>query len=207
MTTNLENAERAEMGWRPIETAPKDGTWFLGFHRGRCVIYRWSQRQFDKHGNGWDFTDNGLHSPTHWQPLPAAPGEARIRSCLIDKPEAGEAADDSDPLVPRLLGRAKFLRDIQGETKTALLLIEAATALSPLSAGDAGEIERLRKALEFEAADEDGRLMTLEEVADALLRAREHDQKLVGYRGDLWTVMAECLEARRAALTQEPTNE
>lgn len=59
--------------WQPIETAPKDGKWLLGFYRGKCIIYRWSQRQFDKCGNGWDFTANGLHSPTHWMPLPAPP--------------------------------------------------------------------------------------------------------------------------------------
>ena len=93
--TNLENAERAEMGgWRPIETAPKDGTEYLLITKdGRQYVGGYRLGTFGEpqlHEVAWRCSSSGRFSnPTHWQPLPAAPGESRIRSCLIDKPEAG----------------------------------------------------------------------------------------------------------------------
>lgn len=57
--------------WRPIETAPKDGTRVMlwaaeweGANSG-CMF-----------GTGWGQYDHiWKHQPTHWQPLPAAPDE------------------------------------------------------------------------------------------------------------------------------------
>ncbi len=62
-------------GWMPIETAPKDGTKFLGYF-GNVEFYRvtwWSNRQAAQHGSGWVFSQNGLAEPTHWRSLPAPP--------------------------------------------------------------------------------------------------------------------------------------
>ena len=69
-----------EGGWRPIESAPRDGTvimlsrpfWTVPF------VGRWTT---SKHGEGWhdDNVDEGpLLSPmTHWQPLPPPPTVSR----------------------------------------------------------------------------------------------------------------------------------
>lgn len=85
--------------WKPIETAPKDGTWLLGCNnRGNIAVIIWStsalrrrkypttkddydiRRQFDC-GEGWIFPfSTGEVSAfweetrvTHWQPLPEPP--------------------------------------------------------------------------------------------------------------------------------------
>lgn len=71
--------------WKPIETAPRDGTpilvarldkafgWVRGWSRwsGACGIYGWvSHGFFDVPGC------LGLAHPTHWMPLPAPPEAA-----------------------------------------------------------------------------------------------------------------------------------
>jgi hypothetical protein len=67
-----------ETGWRPIETAPKDGTsilacdarvddWFLVVAWDcEANIYPWGWRTQD----GLSYHDQSL---THWQPLPPPP--------------------------------------------------------------------------------------------------------------------------------------
>jgi len=71
--------------WKPIETAPKDGTRVLIEDRGIYIAY-WSERcafeQF-KTMPGWQIFDceDGWYSvaaeaPTHWMPLPAPPAHS-----------------------------------------------------------------------------------------------------------------------------------
>ena len=63
-----------QMGWKPIETAPKDGTSILGFqatpgdHENRmAVCWRYGKSEAPL----W-MGEGGL-MPTHWMPLPPAP--------------------------------------------------------------------------------------------------------------------------------------
>ena len=70
------------MEWRRIETAPKDGTWFLGFRdceplECQIQVWRWHDEPFNPEMTGWmnatdtcDFEDDW---PTHWMPLPGPP--------------------------------------------------------------------------------------------------------------------------------------
>lgn len=59
----LEAAPPAE-GWQPIATAPKDGSWFLGWNRDcGCFIWR----------DGPSLITGEDPQPTHWMPLPAPP--------------------------------------------------------------------------------------------------------------------------------------
>lgn len=56
--------------WRPIETAPKDGTKVVVYDEGDVWIaywYRTSPQLF-----GWWAIDHGVN-PTHWLPLPPPP--------------------------------------------------------------------------------------------------------------------------------------
>lgn len=75
-------------GWQPIETAPKDGTQILVWEAGDVSVVAWERI---KNCNGWqcfgdgrraveymsDFGTDYLEAgwPTHWMPLPPAPGE------------------------------------------------------------------------------------------------------------------------------------
>ena len=65
-------------GWQPIETAPKDGQAILVTDGMDCYCVEWDE-EFD----WWTVDDNKLgpfrlrgSAPTHWMPLPPAPGPA-----------------------------------------------------------------------------------------------------------------------------------
>ena len=81
------------MQWQPIETAPKDGTEVLLYAPGRLTYGAWTEpsdvpeikyrdgfapepewEEFAPFWSSWDggFTED--HPPTHWMPLPDAPG-------------------------------------------------------------------------------------------------------------------------------------
>lgn len=57
--------------WQPIETAPKDGSWILGWrqHATRPRLI-----QFDTDYEEWANEDGEhVYSITHWMPLPTPP--------------------------------------------------------------------------------------------------------------------------------------
>jgi hypothetical protein len=63
--------------WRPIETAPKDGSCVLVAHDDMIV----SEAAFDIQDNNWWLAQTGPHDfdpsnaiyPTHWMPMPRHP--------------------------------------------------------------------------------------------------------------------------------------
>ena len=65
--------------WKTIDSAPKDGTAFLGFQatpgdwEGQMAVCWWSSFH-DRAGpiDGFVLGQGGLY-PTHWQPLPSLP--------------------------------------------------------------------------------------------------------------------------------------
>lgn len=67
--------------WQPIETAPRDGTWFLGWKEGRDIedtvdVWQWDASVETDTGYGFwvNAADSNLDEhPTHWRPLPAPP--------------------------------------------------------------------------------------------------------------------------------------
>lgn len=69
------------MIWQPIETAPKDGTWFLGYwpqcaFEDRIITTQWHDFGFDDRPYWLDAPDNrDWTEPTHWMPLPTPPQE------------------------------------------------------------------------------------------------------------------------------------
>lgn len=72
---------RAQVGWRPIETAPKDGTDILLWEKWGDVPFvgfwhaegRWSYRSDHLYVNGDASLDPNWNDLTHWMPLPAPP--------------------------------------------------------------------------------------------------------------------------------------
>jgi hypothetical protein len=56
----------ANNGWRPIDTAPKDGTNIL-LHNGTLAGVGCCELPYDHWMGTW------VHHPTHWQPLPKPP--------------------------------------------------------------------------------------------------------------------------------------
>jgi hypothetical protein len=77
--------------WQPIETAPKDGTWFLMTDGKRMLVAHWHKYNntpefMAMHPNAiqgrWlspqdhtelDIAAADLDEPTHWMPLPEPP--------------------------------------------------------------------------------------------------------------------------------------
>ena len=64
-------------GWRPIETAPKDGTLILAYARRERkphIRVTWWRTAKDGAGYiGWGEFNERYWPPTHWQPLPDPP--------------------------------------------------------------------------------------------------------------------------------------
>lgn len=52
-------------GWRPIDSAPKDGRWIIAAHRGsnQSAVVKWSSGE-------WVDVDHGIRSPSIWMPVP-----------------------------------------------------------------------------------------------------------------------------------------
>lgn len=61
--------------WRPIETAPKDGSWIVVLgcypHSGAPETVRWFEDHWSIGGDGYPTAD-----PVQWMPLPPAPKSA-----------------------------------------------------------------------------------------------------------------------------------
>jgi hypothetical protein len=59
-----------EMPWRPIQTAPTDGSDVLGIRvdNGRQLVIRW-----DSVTSQWLACNTVAVRPTHWKPLPDPP--------------------------------------------------------------------------------------------------------------------------------------
>lgn len=73
-------AQPAPSGWRPIETAPRNGTQFLtwdshyGIRVGRCVV-RPDHDDWLSYMDAYKGSSKGGIRATHWMPLPPAPGK------------------------------------------------------------------------------------------------------------------------------------
>lgn len=72
--------EKVILVWQPIETAPKDGTWVLGWKPSRYVencieTYQWRYPGFGEPPFWVNAADSNDWSsqPTHWMPLPDPP--------------------------------------------------------------------------------------------------------------------------------------
>jgi hypothetical protein len=70
------------MTWQPIETAPRDGRWVLGYwpacsFEGRIIPMKWYDSSY-LDGPYWlDAADSrDFTQPTHWMTLPNPPQEA-----------------------------------------------------------------------------------------------------------------------------------
>jgi hypothetical protein len=79
-------------GWQSIETAPKDGTWFLAARKGEgfeeyeigaydpLLFDRYEEvegglyRKLQERGYEWRGFNN-MHRMTHWMPLPPPPSD------------------------------------------------------------------------------------------------------------------------------------
>lgn len=58
--------------WQPIESAPKDGTFILGYpENGDMRLCRWVNRPTGQ--SYWLTTGSTISRPTHWQPKPPDP--------------------------------------------------------------------------------------------------------------------------------------
>ena len=76
--TRATTSERQLCGWRTIDTAPRDYSWFIATQKNFAgqwmapTAVKWA-------GTHWTTSNEGstrmYHQPTHWQPSPAPPDE------------------------------------------------------------------------------------------------------------------------------------
>jgi hypothetical protein len=154
-----------EEGWRPIETAPRDGTPVL-VYGWRDPAFRGVVARYPLGGSHWVVTWNGdalrgEEAPTHWMPLPPSPAEqapslaAAKRGALPG--QLREAKSSSEPALSELVERLTkwaeitacedpFLAGSEDAHKT--LYGEAAQSLTALQA----QMVTMRAALEPFAA-------------------------------------------------------
>lgn len=57
------------MGWRPIDSAPKDGSEALYYHNGCVNSAKYENGRLG--GQGWSYAEWSY--PTHWMPMPQPP--------------------------------------------------------------------------------------------------------------------------------------
>jgi len=73
--------------WHPIETSPQDGTEVLVWCIGQCEIepsYNIASYGEAKDWTGWTSIDGFETRPTHWMPLPQAPGAVSDKVFAVD---------------------------------------------------------------------------------------------------------------------------
>ena len=80
------------MEWQPIETAPEDGTWLLGFCSEWVTLIR--RAPPNEHWRGMDTVGIRYVVPTHWMPIPAPP------TAEIECPACGGTGHDTDSIRP-----------------------------------------------------------------------------------------------------------
>lgn len=95
------------MKWEPIETAPKDGSWFLAFYPkidARCFQDQWKVAHWVKdwfHEGYPGVMDAAEHEefdqPTYWMPLPPEPWRQLEEPALAG--DEVSAADQSASLT------------------------------------------------------------------------------------------------------------
>ena len=65
--------------WQPIDTAPKDGTWILVYHKFESYGFDKTEWDYDKWIVRWAYDcwhtgeEYAIQEPTHWMPLPKSP--------------------------------------------------------------------------------------------------------------------------------------
>ncbi len=72
--------------WKPIETAPKDGTPILGYADGEMTTVQWIVPEMYPDNGYWGLVICGSHpedgewNPTHWDDLPDSPESEQGRA-------------------------------------------------------------------------------------------------------------------------------
>lgn len=72
-------SDRKDGGWQPIETAPKDGTYILGWNDELLspVVMFW--KMGPQYQSYWATAPaHYVKRPTHWMPLPPPPTDAML---------------------------------------------------------------------------------------------------------------------------------
>jgi hypothetical protein len=95
-------------GWQPIESAPKDGSPFVGWDakQGRCIMRQWFVGA-TLHSETWAIDPSGIIDPPGphlWAPLPARPVVTISGIEIIERPDfaAGQMEMRSNPDIPIL---------------------------------------------------------------------------------------------------------
>jgi hypothetical protein len=100
-------------GWRPIETAPKDGTWFVALQDGLTYPCEWITDESDEgpyHEGWWDHFNRSYEEPTQWMPVGSAP---RVEDGAVERYRA--ALTPSAETKRAYIGEFRFIFTILDE--------------------------------------------------------------------------------------------
>ena len=69
----------SDIGWYPIETAPKDGQFIDGYnaYNGTRHVSHWNETWAGLNTKWVPWTGNWGDAPTHWKPLPQIAKETK----------------------------------------------------------------------------------------------------------------------------------
>lgn len=103
-------------GWQPIETAPRDDTLILVWRStvysdDPFVVVRWENDWWQVHDGKNDWNLRGP-DPTHWMPLPEAPGTVPTDATLTAHAQALDDRSSAERLHKRGLLKTKDFNHI-----------------------------------------------------------------------------------------------
>jgi hypothetical protein len=177
--------------WQPIETAPRDGAWFLGYWPeagvlpARITPTQWEEWTADG-ARFVDIADHLFEQPTHWMPLPEPPlpSEARAQQ-IVEALNAREGdVEGVECTVCGWTGTETEMETVGGlhrcpecETSawSAMRSVDAVRLHAPIAVIEAAVREGIRGAPMVGGWDN-----TIEAITDAVVAALAHPQPPMG---------------------------
>lgn len=101
------DAQCAGMHWKPIETAPRDGTWVLVWEQYINTEYHPAEVARFMTDRWTNSGSKSIPNASHWMPLPARPGA--VTEGMREKPLQLVIRRNEDGLIDEVVGEVRFV--------------------------------------------------------------------------------------------------